>query len=92
MARSTSVDDDSAGGIVRRQRDSDLVAKDDADAVLAQLAPEVSQDLMAILKLDAKVSSRQDLDDSPLKLYMLFSTHFAGQTLRGRTRWVNRRT
>jgi len=44
---------------------------------------------MAVLELDAKVSSRQDLDDSPLKLYMLFSTHFAGQTLRARTCSVN---
>jgi hypothetical protein len=30
---------------------------------------------MTILELDAKVPSRQHLDDAPLKFDMLFSTH-----------------
>jgi hypothetical protein len=39
--------------------------------VLAQLAAEVSEDLMAVFQLDAKISRGQHLDDAALELYVL---------------------
>lgn len=43
--------------------------------MFAQLAAKVRQDLMPRLQLDPEVTGWQDLDDAPLKLYMLFATH-----------------
>jgi cardiolipin synthase len=43
--------------------------------VLPELSAEMGEHLVAVLELDAKISRRQDLDDAPLKLYMLLSTH-----------------
>src|SRR4051812_1222807 len=73
--RSATVDDDAASRVIRRQRHGDLVAEHHADAVLAELSAEVSEHLMAVLELDAKIPRWEHLDDAPLKFYMLFSTH-----------------
>ncbi len=43
--------------------------------MLAQLATQVGQNLVAVFELDAKVSGRQDFDDAALKLDMLFTAH-----------------
>src|SRR4051812_3080065 len=61
---SAAVDDDPAGGIVGGQGHRDLVSEHHADPVLAQLAPEVGQDLVTVLQLDLEIASRQDLDDA----------------------------
>ena len=71
--RLAAIDHNPAGRIIRGERDGDLVTEDDADAVLAQLAPEVREDLVPVLELDAKIARRQHLDDASLKLYMLFA-------------------
>ena len=72
---SAAVDDDSARRIVRRQRHRNLIAEHDTDAVLAQLAPEVSQHLVSIFELDTKVAGGQHFDHAALKLYVFFSSH-----------------
>jgi cardiolipin synthase len=43
--------------------------------MLAQLPTEVREYLVTILKLDPEVARRQNFNHSPLKLYVLFSTH-----------------
>src|SRR4051812_40757149 len=43
--------------------------------MLAQLAAEMGEHLMAVLELDAEVPRREHLYDAPLELYVLFSTH-----------------
>jgi hypothetical protein len=43
--------------------------------VLAELSAEVREHLVPVLQLDPEIARGQDLDDSPLELYMLFSTH-----------------
>jgi hypothetical protein len=73
--RLATIDDDAPGGVIWRQRDRDLVPQDDPDTMLAKLAPQMGEDLMAVLELDAKVSGGKDLDDPTLKFDMLFSTH-----------------
>jgi hypothetical protein len=70
-----AVDNNSARRVIRGERHRDLVAEDDADAVLAELPAEVRENLMLVLELDAKIARRQHLDDAPLKLDMLFSAH-----------------
>src|SRR5262249_52622000 len=52
-----------------------LVAENHANAVLAQLAAQMGEHLMAVLELDAKISSGQHLDDAPLEFYVLLTTH-----------------
>jgi hypothetical protein len=37
-----------------------------------------------VLELDTKVARRQDLDDAPLKLYMLFAAHGGADLTRSR--------
>src|SRR6185436_6165721 len=73
--RLAAINDDAAGRIIGREGDRHLVAENHANAVLAQLPPEVGEDLMAILELDPEISGGEHLDDAPLELYMLFSTH-----------------
>src|SRR3954451_20269865 len=53
----TAVDDNAARGVIGRERHGDLIAQNDADSVLAELAPEVGEHLMAVLELDSKISS-----------------------------------
>jgi len=77
----SAVDDDAAGRIVGRERHRDLVAEHDADAVLAQFAAQVCEHLVAILKLDTKVTGGQNFDHAALKLYVLFSSHAGSQRL-----------
>ena len=72
------IHDDSARRIVGGQRDRDLVAQHDADAVLAQLAAEMGEHLMAVLQLDFEIARRQDLDHAALEFYVFFSTHRGG--------------
>src|SRR4051812_46667965 len=72
---SAAVDDDTAGGIVRGEGHGDLVPEHHADAVLAQLASEMGQDLVTVLQLDLEIACRQDLDDAALKFYVLFAAH-----------------
>ena len=43
--------------------------------MLAQLAAEVREDLVSVLELDAEIAGGQHLDDTSLKLYMLFAAH-----------------
>jgi hypothetical protein len=73
----TAVDYDSARRVVRGQRHRHLVTEHDADAVLAQLATEMSKDLMAVLQLDLEIARRQNLDHAALEFYVFFSTHLA---------------
>jgi len=73
-----AIDDDAAGRIVRSQRDRDLVAEHDANAVLAQLAAKMGEDLVAILQLDLEIARWQDLDHAALEFYVFFSTHRGG--------------
>src|SRR5204862_3450796 len=77
---STAVDDDPAGRIVRGQRHGHLVAENDADAVLAQLPPQVREHLVAVLELDLEVAGGQHLDDSALEFYVLFAAHEGSET------------
>jgi cardiolipin synthase len=49
--------------------------------VLAQLAPEVSQNLVAVFQLDPKVPGGENFDDPALKLYVFFASHRGGQRL-----------
>ena len=76
--RLASIHDDAAGRIVRGQRNRDLVAEHDADAVLAQFATKMGENLMAVLKLDLEIARWQDLDHAPLEFYVFFSTHRGG--------------
>src|SRR5690242_19857117 len=57
--------------------------------MLAELAAEVSKHLVPVLELDAEISRGQNLDHPALKLYVLFSTHSARETLRARACPVN---
>jgi cardiolipin synthase len=52
--------------------------------VLAQLASQVREYLVTILKLDTEVACGQDFDHAALKLYVLFSTHRRDARLLGR--------
>jgi len=70
-----AVDDDSSRGIVGRQTNGDFVTEDHADAMLAELTAKVGKHLVSVLEFDAKIAGGQHLDDSALKLYMLFATH-----------------
>src|SRR5687767_511122 len=63
-----AIDDDASRRVIRRERNRDLVAKDDTDAVLAQLAAEMGEHLVAVLELDAEITRREDFDDAALKL------------------------
>jgi hypothetical protein len=74
---SAAVDDDPARRIVRRQGDRDLISQHHTDAVLAQLASEMREDLVTILDLNAEVTRGKDFNDASLELYVLFSTHGA---------------
>ena len=58
-ARLAAINDDAAGRIIRREGDRHLVAENHANAVLAQLAAEVGEHLVAVLELDAEISRRQ---------------------------------
>src|SRR5262245_31481940 len=71
----TAINDDAAGRIIRRQGDGDLVAENHANAVLAQLSAEMGEQLVAVVQLDAEISSGQHLDDAALEFYVLLSTH-----------------
>src|SRR6185503_7997361 len=70
-----AINDDTARRIIGRQRDGHLVAENHANPVLAQLAAEMSQNLMAVFQLDAKISGGQHLDHAALELYVLLTTH-----------------
>src|SRR4051812_5731770 len=70
-----AINDDTAARIIGREGDRDLVAENHADAMLAQLAAEVGQNLVPIFQLDTEVPGWQHLDDAPLELYVLLSTH-----------------
>src|SRR5688500_10953441 len=63
-----AVDDAPAGEVVRTQLHYDSVLGQDADVVLPHLAADVSQDLVAILKLDPEHGVRERLDDPALHL------------------------
>jgi len=65
-----------------------LVAEHDADAVLAQLAAKMSEDLVAILQLDLEIARWQDFDHAALEFYVFFSTIVAGQKLLARSAGV----
>lgn len=62
------VHDASAREIVRRQLDDHTVLGQDADVVLAHLAGDVGENLMAVGQLDAECSVRQSLDHGSLDL------------------------
>jgi hypothetical protein len=79
-----AVDNNPTRRIIRGQRHGDLVSEDDANPVLAELSTEVRENLVLVLELDAKVARRQDLDDAPLKLYMLFAAHGGADLTRSR--------
>src|SRR3982751_4302792 len=70
-----AINDDTAARIIGREGDRDLVAENHADAMLAQLAAEVGQDLVPVFQLDPEVSGWQHFDHAALELYVLLSTH-----------------
>src|SRR6188768_1020842 len=57
-----AINDDAARRIIRRQGDSDFVAKNHTNAMLTKLASEVRKDLVTIFQLDTKVARRQHFD------------------------------
>lgn len=63
-----AVDDKPAGWVVRRNGHRDAIAKDDPDAVAADLASELRQNLVAIVQLDAKVSAFRDQNDLAIEM------------------------
>jgi hypothetical protein len=46
--------------------------------MLAQLAPKMGENLVAVLKLNLEIARWQDLDHSSLEFYVFFSTHRGG--------------
>src|SRR5438477_9259837 len=70
-----AVGDSAAGQVVRRELHLDLVARKDADVVLAHLSGDRREDIMAAaVELDAKHRARQGLGHFALDLDLLFLT------------------
>src|SRR5215204_5696281 len=69
---SVSVGDAAAREIVRGELDLDLVAREDADVVLAHLPRDRREDIVPALDLDSEHRARQGLDDLALDLDLLF--------------------
>lgn len=71
-----AVGDSALTKIVRRQLDRNAVAGDNANEMLAHFAGNVSYDSMAVLKFDAKLSTRKGLDNRSRQLdYFLIGSH-----------------
>ena len=60
--------DAALGEIIGRHLDIDLIAREDANAVLAHFARCVSQHLMPIVQLDTEHSVGKDFGNDPFKL------------------------
>ncbi len=60
------------GKVVRRHLDIDLVARENANAVLAHLARCVRQDFMAIVQRNAEHGVGKDFGNDTFKLEQIF--------------------
>jgi hypothetical protein len=67
-----SVNYSAARQVVRGKFNSDTVAQQDTDVVLAHLARKISQYLVAIVKPYTELSAWQCLNDSALYIYFIF--------------------
>ena len=72
---SLSIDDSTAREIVRRERNPDLVAGNDAYVVLPHLSGKMSQDDMTVFELDAKHGVGERLFDNALNLDCFLFCH-----------------
>src|SRR3954463_14349917 len=76
LARSGSllvpVDEPAPGEVVRRELDHEVVLGEDPDVVLAHLAADVGEDLVAVAQLDPEPRGRESLDDGALDLHHTF--------------------
>ena len=71
-----AIGDSSLRKIVRGQLDRNAVTRDETDEMLPHLAGDVSYNLMAVLKLDPKLSPRKGLDYGACQLdYFLVNCH-----------------
>ena len=73
-----SVGDPAAGQVVGRQLDPDAVAGQDPDEVHPELAADVGQDAVAVLKLDGEHRVRERLDDRPFHFDRISLGHGVG--------------
>src|SRR5688572_4372430 len=71
----TAVDDAPLGQIIGRELDGDLVAREDADVVLAHLSGDVRGDHMSVFQLDSESRVGQGLDDLAIHLNRFFFSH-----------------
>ena len=68
-----AVRDSALRKIVRCQLNRNAVPRHDADEMLSHLTGDVSYDLMAVLKFDSKLSTRQGLNYRARKLNDFFT-------------------
>ena len=62
MGLPLAVDDETAGRIIRRDRNGHSIAKNNSDAKATSTTRKLSQDLVSVLALDAKVSALADVN------------------------------
>jgi hypothetical protein len=67
-----TIGDAPLGQVIRRHFNKDFVASQNANAVLAQLAGSVADNLMFVFKADAKRGVGQQFYDSALKFEQFF--------------------
>lgn len=70
-----AVGDATAGQVVRRNLNDDLVSRKDADVVHPDLARDGAENGLAVLKLDVEHCVGQRLDDLALKLDGVLFAH-----------------
>src|SRR3970040_2077678 len=70
-----TVGDPTAGQVVRGELDPDSVARQDPDEVHPELAGDVGQHAVAVLKFDGEHSVRERLEDRPLDFDRVFLGH-----------------
>jgi hypothetical protein len=69
-----AVNDHAVRQVVRRQRYSDPVAQDHADAVLAHAAAELGTHDGACVGLDLELTAGEDLRNYAIELYMVIAS------------------